>query len=66
MHPKIVAEKKYFFKCGTRNEIWLWVVKLRSTIQKITSEDEVRHQLDNSQESRASQSMVNKEKRLCF
>ncbi|KRX21875.1 hypothetical protein T07_355 [Trichinella nelsoni] len=37
----VVAEKKYFFKCDTRNEMLLWVDTLRSTIQKITRQDEV-------------------------
>ncbi|KAL1235294.1 PH and Rap-GAP domain-containing protein [Trichinella spiralis] len=37
----VVAEKKYFFKCDTRNEMLLWVDTLRSTIQKITRKDEV-------------------------
>ncbi|KRY50542.1 hypothetical protein T03_3292, partial [Trichinella britovi] len=32
----VVGEKKYFFKCDTRNEMLLWVDTLRSTIQKTT------------------------------
>ncbi|OUC40771.1 hypothetical protein D917_03813 [Trichinella nativa] len=37
----VVGEKKYFFKCDTRNEMLLWVDTLRSTIQKTTRKDEV-------------------------
>ncbi|KRY07596.1 hypothetical protein T12_1273 [Trichinella patagoniensis] len=86
----VVGEKKYFFKCDTRNEMLLWVDILRSTIQKTTRKDEVPapvrqlpmyvngtfyaaqypssciHTNDITCESRDSQSMVNKEKRLCF
>ncbi|KRX59624.1 hypothetical protein T09_9549 [Trichinella sp. T9] len=37
----VVGEKKYFFKCDTRNEMLLWVDALHSTIQKTTRKDEV-------------------------
>ncbi|KRZ01993.1 hypothetical protein T11_15329 [Trichinella zimbabwensis] len=37
----VVAEKKYFFKCDTSEEMMLWVIDLHFTIQQITAKNEV-------------------------
>ncbi|KRY76701.1 hypothetical protein T4A_8968 [Trichinella pseudospiralis] len=37
----VLAEKKYFFKCDTVEEMDLWVFDLHSTIQKITAKNEI-------------------------